>query len=273
MTASEVKQYIKGIHDLPTLPALLGKIVSTVSDETASQQDIYRLISHDHTLAEKILRVANSALFGHSGLINDIEQAMLLLGNDRIKSIALGMTVMGLFPGHSEFNIKNLWVHSYEVAFLASVISDIVPMTCPRESFLSGLLHDIGRIIFFKMAPRDFLKISTTDDMLDRERELFGCTHAEAGAWFTLETNMPPEIISTLMFHHNPLKAEDYKDAVSVVALAEALSRRFSPRIEDDGIWTGEHDALLLEYSLTEDNMSIISDKFSEVKKDIESFF
>lgn len=273
MTAAEVKQYIRGIHDLPTLPALLGRIVSTVSDETSSQGDIYALISHDHTLAEKIVRVANSALFGHSGLIKDIEQAMMLLGNDRIKSIALGMTVVDLFPGHTAFNIKNLWIHSYEVAFLAGVISDIVPMTSHRESFLSGLLHDIGRIIFFKMDPKNFLKITTTDDMLEKEKGLFGCTHAEAGAWFALETNMPPETISTLMFHHNPLKAGDFKDAVSIVALAEALSRRFSPRIEDDGIWTGEHDALLLEYSLTEDNMSVISDKFSVARKDIESFF
>lgn len=273
MTSSEVKQYIRGIRDLPTLPALLGRIVSTVSDEKASQEDLYRLISHDHTLAEKIVRVANSALFGHSGLIKDIEQAIMLLGNDRIKSIALGMTVVDLFPGHSAFNIKNLWLHSYEVAFLAGVISDLVPMTCPRESFLSGLLHDIGRIIFFKMDPKSFLRIRTTDDMPEAEKGLFGCTHAEAGAWFAKETNMPPELISTIMFHHNPLKAEDYKDAVSICALAEALSRRFSPRIEDDGIWTGEHDALLLEYSLTEDNMSVISDRFSAAKKDIESFF
>lgn len=273
MTSSEVKQYIRGIHDLPTLPALLGRIVSTLSDENASQQDIYNLIAHDHTLAEKVVRVANSALFGHSGLIKDIEQAIMLLGNDRIKSLALGMTVIEMFPGHRVFNMKNLWIHSYEVAFLAGVLSDIVPMTCPRESFLSGLLHDIGRIIFFKMDPKSFLKVTTTEDMIEQEKELFGCTHAEAGSWFALETNMPPEIISTIRFHHNPLKAEDYKDAVSICALAEVLSRRFSPRIEDDGIWTGEHDVLLLEYSLTEDNMSVISAKFSAVKKDIESFF
>lgn len=273
MNASEVRNYIRRTRDLPTIPVLLGKIVAVINDEKASQEEIYSLISHDQTLAEKVLRTANSAFFGHSGQVKDIKQAVMLLGDERIKAMALGMTVMEMFPARSSFNIKNLWIHSYEVAFIAAALSDIIPMTSPRESFLAGLLHDIGRIIFYRIDPGKFLEIETTDNMLEREASTFGCTHAEAGAWFAAETDMPAEIISTIRFHHSPSGAEDYKEAVSIVSLAEALSRRFSPRIEDDGLWTMEHDVILLEHTLKEEDMVSIGQGFSEAKEDIDSFF
>ena len=92
----------------------------------------------------------------------------MYLGYEKIKSIATGMKVMDLFPSGSTFDVKNIWVHSYEVAFLAAGVSDRVRMTSPRESFLSGLLHDIGRIVFYKLDSRLFTAILTSDDMLDR---------------------------------------------------------------------------------------------------------
>lgn len=273
MTADNVRDFIKGIHDLPTIPALLGRVISIANDENASQEDLYSMISHDQALAEKVVRIANSALFGHSGSVKDIRQAIMFLGLDRIKSIAIGMAVMDVFPARSSFDIKNLWIHSYEVALLAGALSDTIPMTSPRESFLSGLLHDIGRIIFYKIDHKKFMEVETTDDLLEREAVVFGCTHADAGAWFIEGTGMPSEIVMTTKFHHRPSKARDYKDAVSIVSLAEASSRRYSPKIEDDGIWTEEHDAVLLEYSLSDDDMALVAGKFIAAKKDIENFF
>lgn len=273
MTAAEVKSFIGRTHDLPTLPVLLGKIVAVINDEKASQEEIYSLIFHDQTLAEKVLRTANSVFFGHAGQVKDLEQAVMLLGDERIKAMALGMTVMEMFPARTSFNVKNLWIHSYEVAFIAAALSDLIPMTSQRESFLSGLLHDLGRIIFYKLDHVKFLEIETTDNMLEREFSFFGCTHAEAGAWFAEETGMPAEIVAALRHHHAPSGSEDYKDAVSIVALAEALSRRFSPRIEDDGLWTREHDVILLEYALTEEALVTIGQNFNEVREDIDNFF
>lgn len=273
MNSSEVRQFIKGINDLPTIPALLGKILSIIKDENSSSQDLFRLISHDQALAERVVRVANSALFGHSGQVKDLEQAIIFLGYDKIKAIAAGMTIMDVFPAQSSFNIKNLWIHSYEAAFLASTLSDMIPMTSPRECFLSGLLHDIGRIIFYMINHEDFHKIQITDKMLEFETELFGCTHSDAGSWFAEETGMPAEIVAVTRYHHKPSAAKEYKDAVSIISLAEALTQHLSPHIEGDGIWTKEHDAILLEFSLTDDKLMHIGDSFLGAKPVIEKFF
>lgn len=252
---------------------LLGKILKVVNDEDSSPQDLYRMVSHDQSLAERVVRVANSAMFGHSGDVRDIQQAVMFLGFDKIKTISMGMTVMDFLPTRSSFKIKNLWVHSYEVAFLAAAVSDMLPVTSPRESFLSGLLHDIGRVIFCRMDPDKFLVIETADDMFDREIEAYGCTHAHAGLWFAEEIGMPAEILAAIKFHHRPASARDYKDSVAIVALAEALSRRFSPRLEDDGVWTHDHDAILLEYSLSNEDLVSIGSRLIAAGHEIENFF
>ncbi|MEW6569697.1 MAG: HDOD domain-containing protein [Nitrospirota bacterium] len=273
MEAVDLKRFVKGINSLSTIPLLMEKILSLVKKEDSSARELYKLISHDYALAEKVVRVANSTFFGHSGEVKDIRQAIMFLGYDRIKSIALGMSIMHLLPADGSFNMKNLWSHSYEVALFSEALSEIICMTCPRECFLSGLLHDIGRIIFCKMNYKRFLDIGSSDKLLEREKEVFGCTHADAGAWFALENGLPPEIVSVIQSHHKPSSAKDYKDTVSIVSLAEALSRRYNPTIENDGIWTEEHDIILLEFSLTDENILSASKKFCAEKPAIEEFF
>lgn len=273
VTSEGVRLFIKSLRDLPTLPSLFKKMLIITSSDESSANDLYEMISHDQALAEKVLKVANSALFGLSGKVRDIRHAVMLMGFDRLKSIALGMTVMNVFPPQSSFNIKNLWIHSYEVAFIASSLSEVVFITSPKESFVSGLLHDIGRIIFYKMDRIRFLQIPTTEDMFEIEREKFGCTHAEAGAWFLEEARLPEEIVYSVRYHHAPSESRQYQHAVSILALAEALARQYSPRIEDDGIWTEELSAIILELSIKDDERRFIAERLYSAKPDIQRFF
>jgi len=273
MNVYEVRKFLQNLDDLSTIPAVLGKILSIVNNEESSYKDLNSLIAHDQALAERVLRAANSALFGHPGRIRDIGQATMFLGFERIKAIAVGMNVIEIFPPRNSYNIKNLWIHGYEVASIASVLSDFIPMTSPRECYLSGLLHDIGRIIFYQIDHNLFFNIVSTDDMLEKEREIFGCTHADAGAWFAETAGMPSEIIVTTKHHHSPSRADEFLISVSIVSLAEAMSRMFSPRIEDDGLWTKEHDAILLELGINDDTFASVGEKLCGLKKEAERFF
>jgi HD-like signal output (HDOD) protein len=273
MEQTAVKEYIQNLSELSTVPVLMGKIVSVLKDTEASSKEVNNLVSHDVTLAEKIVRVANSAFFGHSGEVRNINQATMLLGYDRIKSIALGMSVIEIFPSGGSVNFMNLWSHGYEVALASQAFSDLICMTCPCECFLSGLLHDIGRIILFKMDPKKFLEIGRKNSVLEQEQDLFGCTHAEAGALFAEMNNMPEEIVSAIRFHHKPSESKNYRDTVSIVSLAEAVSRRYSSNKANDGVWTQEHDILVMEYSLEDDDVLFIGERFCAARPDIESFF
>lgn len=273
MSEHDVKLFIQQFKDLSTTPALLGKFLSLFGDESKSINELVKLISYDPAMAERVLKVANSSFFAHSGQIKDIQQAVLFLGLDRIKSIAVGMTVMNIFPSPGAFHVENLWLHSYEVAFLSSVLSESITITQPQECFLSGLLHDIGRLVLYSMDHDRFYKIETSETMLKQETSLFGCTHAQAGAWFAEEIGLPLSIVTTIKYHHQPSAAPDEMSMVSLVSLAEALTRMLSPRVEDDGIWTPEHDAILLEFSLSENDLHGIGEKFRGAQKEIEQFF
>jgi putative nucleotidyltransferase with HDIG domain len=273
MTADEVKSYLNNLESLSTLPVLIGKILSMVKDEDATAKELQEVISHDPALAERVIQVANSALLGHSGQLRDIRQAILLLGFNRIKAIAVGMNALDLVPHYHSFDIKNLWIHCYEVASIASEISDYVTMTSPEECFLAGLLHDIGRILFCKIDQERFFQVVTTDGMFEKEQEFFGCTHAEAGAWLAEAAGLPQEIIAVARFHHTPSQAREFRDSVSIVSLAEALSRMFDPRIEDDGLWTEEHNAILLELGIDNHQLAGIGQKTAVSRIEAERFF
>jgi putative nucleotidyltransferase with HDIG domain len=273
MIASDVKSFISDLESLSTIPAVAGKITALAKNENAATNDLAQLIGHDPALAELVIRGSNLSALGHSGQIRDIRQAILFLGVGRIKNMALGLKVMDIPPTHPSFNVKNLWIHCYDVALIASILSEYVSITSDDECFLSGLLHDMGRIIFYKMDYRQFNRIVTTDDMLEQEQAIFGCTHAEAGAWFAEKSGLPSEIIAVARYHHHPSRAQEFRDTVSIVSLAEALSRSFDPRIEDDGLWKEEHDAILLELGINRFELSSVRSRLALAREGVNGYF
>ena len=271
--ATEIKEFIKDLNRGSTIPAMLGKILDLVRDETSSSRELGELISYDQSLAEMVLRMANSAMFGHSGNIRDIEQAIMFLGYRQIRSIAAGVSVLKIFPADQSMRVKDLWVHGYKVAFISNKIAQNIPTLSSKESFLSGLLHDMGRLIFYMKDAAAFLEIGCPPDLLEKEREVFGCTHEQAGGWYIEETKLPEEIGMPIMYHHRPDSAPSYKDTVAVVSLADALSMRLTDEVEGDGYWGPQHDEIMNRFSFSEDDIITIGEALGGINKELEIFF
>lgn len=272
MEATLVRKYIERLDRLSTIPVVLKRVMDLTSDPASSAHELYDVISHDQSLAERVIRLANSPFFGHPGAVGDIHQAIMLLGYEKIRNISMGMSVFMIPSKKDDRHLKGFWAHSYEVAYVAAVVARISTMVNPGSAFLAGLLHDAGRLVFFNLSGDGGNSIIATDDLLDRERALFGCDHALAGSWLAEKTNLPEELVVAVRYHHQPSGANRFQDMVSVVSLSEALSRRFCPRIEDDGRWIEEHDALLLELAFTNDNIREIEATVREEEKVLEGF-
>lgn len=272
MEASEVRRAVEKLDSLSTIPVVLTQILRVTGDPSSPPERLFEIISRDQAIAAKVLKMANSPFFGHSGKIGEIEQAIILLGYDRVRSIALSISVVTMFSMKGDRNLRNFWAHSFEVAFIAAYIADSATIVSSQTAFLAGLLHDIGRLIFYKLYRDHYRSILGTDDLLEKEMAIFGCDHAEAGGWFAKKNKLPVEQVLAIQYHHAPSQAKEFMDIVSVVSLAEALSRRYSPKIEDDGIWTGEHDAILLELSLTNEDLEEIGVRLQQEVLEIQGF-
>lgn len=248
-----ITKKISRLKQLPTLPFILRELFDVLQNEQSTFVDIARVIKHDQTITERILRVANSPYFGHSGNVYTLEQAIMFLGYELVKGICLGTSVFKLLDNGKKRTFSNLWRHSYEVGIIAANLSDHVSTIDPSVSFVSGLLHDIGRVVLLTIDMERYLCIISSDDIILEEDDSFGIDHTIAGARFIEKAQLPGELILSVRYHHSPYDAPKYRKYVSVIAVAEALSRGLFPRDEDDGGWKKEHDTLLDELGLNEE--------------------
>src|SRR5437899_9915400 len=82
-----------GRKNLPTIPAVLSQVLGLVEREDSSTRELVDLIEHDQALTGKMLRLANSALFGQSRRVATIPRAVMLLGCSTVRNLALGVKV------------------------------------------------------------------------------------------------------------------------------------------------------------------------------------
>ncbi len=232
-----IRERLKGISNLPTLPAILAKLIKAFQNENSSIDDIAEILKYDQSTTSRIVAVANSPFFGYSRMINSIEQAVLMLGFNMVKSISLGVSVFGLLPlQYPAF--KQMWVHSYGVATLSGLMCSRIPVADPGICFLSGLLHDIGRAVFLKLYRNEYLSLHSAGDLLDAEKRMLLCDHAEAGALFLQSLSLPDEIISPVRHHHDLNGSLQHTGIADCVYLSEGLINLLLPGVASDGKWT-----------------------------------
>lgn len=246
----EIKKSISRMKDVPTLSQVSLRLVKLLNKENASLNELSEIIKFDQSLAERIVGVANSPFFGYPGRINSIEQALLMLGFNLAKSVALGVSIFHSFNIEPK-NLKNLWAHSYAVAVLAEMFCKNVPVSNRNVCFLSGLLHDIGRIVLFKHYSGDKfrethaqLNMLHGEDLEAAEIQNFGCTHSQAGEWFLEQLSFPDEIVSSVHNHHSLDQEARHKGIVTLVYLAEGIASVSAPDYISDSEWTDNHEKL-----------------------------
>ena len=145
-----VDSAIKGISHIATLPEITLRIIELVEDPTSTAQDLHKIISNDPALCSRILKVVNSAFYGLPRQIGSINRAVVLLGLNAVKNIAIAASLTKLFRGGElcpQFSARDLWIHSIATAAGSKLICDEMKLGLPDEAFLAGLIHDIGIMV------------------------------------------------------------------------------------------------------------------------------
>src|SRR5256885_10161274 len=146
-TNALVAEALKKVTTLSTLPEVTAKIVETVEDPKSTAASLHKIVAHDPALATRVLKVVNSSFYGLPGQIGSIERAIVLLGLNAVKNIAVAASLGQLFRGAKlceGFTAKDLWTHCIAVAVAAREMARQMKAPIADEAFLAGGDHDIG---------------------------------------------------------------------------------------------------------------------------------
>ncbi len=173
---------------VPSLPIIYARINKAVNDPTSSMTSIGEIISKDMGLSARLLRMVNSAFYNFPSRIDTISQAVIVIGIEQIRDLALGTSVIELFEGIPRrlVTMESFWRHSVTCGLAARMLAVHRREINVERYFVAGLLHDIGRLIIYLKIPSQaseaLSRCKTTGEFLyQAEREIMGFHHAEVG--------------------------------------------------------------------------------------------
>jgi putative nucleotidyltransferase with HDIG domain len=234
LSQEEMRRVVQRVVDLPTLPVIIPRIIRLMEDPRSSAAELGRVIASDQALASRILRLANSAFYGFRREIVSINQAVVLLGFDTVKSIVLAATVLGTLGEAdvvSSFDREQFWLHVLATAMAARRIARARGWTDPEAAFVAGLLHDIGKVILDRYFYRHYAeaaRLAAETPCLIREAEskLFSLHHGQVGGWLAERWRFPAALVEPVAWHHAPAGAlRTHGTVAGVVHLADILVR------------------------------------------------
>jgi len=271
MEKAELKNRLDAIHNLPALPMVLQQVQKIMRNPNSNMNQIATVIAKDQALASKTIQLVNSAYYGMSRRVSSITQAIVILGLDTVTNVMLSISVMKIFSDTTtSLSMEKFWEHSFSVALMAKALAEFHEEADPENCFISGLLHDLGRLVLDQYMHEDFvkaMKVNTIKKCSLRRAEiaLFGGDHSSVGAYVARRWNLPEFIESAIRFHHKPHLAEQYQHITQIVALADALSHQHSICL------SGETQYAPVEYSFLRIPAQRVTAIVEQAKEDVSS--
>jgi putative nucleotidyltransferase with HDIG domain len=226
MDLKSLRGRIENINALPTIPAVLKKLIGLIENPRISLRDISDFISNDPALTTKVLRMVNSPVYGFPGRISSVSQAVILLGLNVVKGLLLGVSVFDLM----QKAMIGLWEHSLGCAIIARLIAKKKGLKEPEEVSIDGLLHDIGKVILILQFPKEYEATMVDAEakgvtVFEVERDHFPATHAAVGSWVAQKWNFPRKLADVIEYHHKPNLAKNAPLEAAVVHLSDVILR------------------------------------------------
>lgn len=271
----KLRKSLENLNSLPAMPMIAQKLLSLSLDTPKGEAQLLQLIAQDPQISARIVGLANSPMMRLSRKISVVNDAAMLLGLSKVKSVAIGIASMSNFSALApvkHFNPRDLWLHCMTIAIVMRNIAQCMPAARrPNEDqiFLAGLLHDIG---FMALHHIDSALSSQLHQQLqqqpdrpaqDIELEFIGITHAQIGAQLARHWDLPQDIVDVLSLHHaaNLGQIAQDKPILLLLAMAEKLLPNFGIT-ENTTTAIAERDWMVLgiDPSRAEENQNIANE-------------
>ena len=194
------------IKNLPPFPAVALQLMGLL-DSDVPVKDVVKLLRMDPALSAEILRVSNSPLYGLSRHVDSVSHAVVVLGGDAVKRLALTVA-LGRFTQNfmKHKGLRRCWDHSVACALIAENLAEFAGQAQDR-AYTVGLLYDVGRLALLACYPDEYenlLAVASENDFDFRttEKKLFEIDHCSAGHWLCKSWNLPPDMTEAIAGHH-----------------------------------------------------------------------
>lgn len=231
----KLADFVNRVQDLPAVPAVAATITSLVEQPDTSADDLRRVIEKDPALASRILKIANSSLYGFSRQIETLQHAIAVIGFRAVRNVVLAASIKGVFKRFG-LTQRILWEHSTVASGLAASLSTYGDVGVDREeAFTAGLLHDLGKIALDNVEPDAYQRVmervyNQGRSFVDVEREVFGFDHAELGALVAAKWKLSTRLQAAILHHHSPEQIatlpDDERRLTALVAVTTACCTR-----------------------------------------------
>lgn len=208
---------------IPSLPHIFQEITNAIDDPNSSTSTIGEVISKDSGLSVRLLRIANSSLYNFPSSVETVSQAIIVIGIQQIRDLALGTMVIELFDGISPelVDMNSFWRHNLGCGIAARILATHRRESNVERFLVAGLLHDIGRLVMYMKVPdkakEALVKSKDKGELLYKmEREILGFDHGEVGAALLKYWKLPPNLAEAVQYHHTPLKARKPSDPCTI---------------------------------------------------------
>lgn len=194
------QELIARLHQLPSLPVVVQEVIASFKDPDLDMASLVDTISLDQGLSAKLLRVSNSSFYGLPRRIGSVQDAVVVLGFDVVRSLVLSAGISKIFPSApaSPFDRQAYWRRSFRVAVYSKALATMLRNE-PQLAFTAGMFHDIGLLVLDVCAPQQFAEllqvhVTTGEDLIGITRNELGFDHTSIGAEIIRHWNFPAEI-------------------------------------------------------------------------------
>ncbi len=269
MAGSDAERRVREyVGSMPSLPTTVSKVLEVCNNPKTSPIDLDRVIQLDPVLMGRVLKLINSAYYSLGTQVTSLVRAIIMLGVNTVKNLALSSAVLDRVSRKDDFralNMEGFWRHSLCVGVTAKLIAKrrgADPKTL-EEYFAAGLLHDIGKIPLNNALAEDYVRTMSYADrervsLYEAERGNLGIDHCEAGKIVAELWKLSGAIADAVAWHHDlPGYEGEHGDVLRTVAIANFFANReeigFSGNLYPDKPTPETYERLGIDKSLLED--------------------
>lgn len=216
------------LHQLPAMPLVVQEVMSSFRNVNAGSAELAHKIAFDQGLSARVLRVANSSFYGLQREVASIQEAVMVLGFDCIRSLVVSAGFMRAFSATAEglFDRHEFWLRSFRVATYTEAVANSLGEE-RQQAFTAGMFHDVGQLVFDVCVPDEFADLlrqqkATGRELIEVEHMVLGFDHAEIGGDMAKRWNFPPKIEHAIRHWRAP-EREPFETLGAMVYIAVLL--------------------------------------------------